>query len=300
VPGAVRVRRAAVVAAAVSVGVIGAHVAGTVRRNTVWRTDETFWSDVVAKSPGSGRALMNYGLSHMRRARFDDARALFDRAAVLLPNYSTLEINRAIVTDRLGDQEAAEQHFQRALALAPNATNSYFFFARWMTERDRGPEAIRMLRRAIELSAGSIAPRALLMKLYFAAGDDEALARLVAETRRLAPDEPTATAFEAGDVPLEAADTTAQAWFNLGFANTGRASHLDAALAYRRAVQLAPNSADYHNNLAWSRGMLGFFEIAVAGFEHALRLQPDNAIARNNLAWARGELARRRDAPSTG
>lgn len=296
--GIVRRANAAVLASLATAAIVTAHVAGSIERNKVWRTDETFWRDVVAKSPGSGRALMNYGLSQMRRARFDEAKSAFDRAATILPSYSTLEINRGIVTARLGDQQAAEGFFKRALSLAPNSASSHFFYARWMAERDRGPDAIPMLRRAIELSTATIAARALLMKLYFASGDDAALAALVAETRGIAPDEPTAAAFAAGGIPLIVADTTAQGYFNVGLAHTGQGNHLDAALAYRVAVRLSPESADYQNNLAWSRGMLGFYELAIAGFEQAVRLRPDDARSRNNLNWAREQLARRRAAPA--
>jgi Flp pilus assembly protein TadD len=239
---------------------------------------------------------MNYGLTHMRRGRFEEARASFDRAAQVLPNYSTLEINRAIVTSRLGDQQGAERHFLRALELQPNSANAHFFYARWMAERDRAPEAIQLLRRAIDLASASIGARSLLMKLYYVAGDDDALAALVAETRRIAPDEATAAAFAAARVPFDVSDTSARGYFNVGLAYTGQENHLDAAVAYRHALRLAPDSADYHNNLAWSRAKLGFFESAVAGFEHALTLRPNDQLARNNLAWARSELAARRGA----
>lgn len=286
-------RRTMVIAVA-ACALIAAHGVGTYQRNKVWATDETFWRDAVAKSPGNGRAHMNYGLTQMRRGRFDEARASFDRAAQILPNYSTLEINRAIVTSRLGDQQQAERYFLRALELQPQSANAHYFYARWMTERDRAPEAIPLLRRTIELSTASIGARSLLMKVYYAAGDDAALQALVEDTRRIAPDEPTALAFAAGSIPVGASDSTAHGYFTVGLAFTGQENHLDAAVVYRYAVQLAPDSADYQNNLAWSRAKLGFFEIAIAGFEHALTLRPGNELARNNLAWARNELAARR------
>jgi Flp pilus assembly protein TadD len=94
-------------------------------------------------------------------------------------------------------------------------------------------------------------------------------------------------------VPVETRDSSAHGYFTLGLAYTAQENQLDAALAYRQAVRLAPDSADYHNNLAWSRAKLGFFESAAAGFQHALRLRPGNALARNNLAWVQGELAAR-------
>ncbi len=40
----------------------------TFQRNKVWKTEETLWYDVVIKSPGNGRGLMNYGNTVGRRS----------------------------------------------------------------------------------------------------------------------------------------------------------------------------------------------------------------------------------------
>ena len=45
------------------------------------------------------------------------------------------------------------------------------------------------------------------------------------------------------------------------------------------------------NNLGWSLGVLGFFDLAVPALERAVVVAPRSALARNNLAWGRAMLA---------
>ena len=88
------------------------------------------------------------------------AKTSFERAATIVPNYSNLEINRGIVEGELGDPVSAEAHFRRALALNPDA-NSHFFYARWLVQQRRGPEALSHLNQATHLSPAFADPRAL-------------------------------------------------------------------------------------------------------------------------------------------
>jgi len=148
----------------VAIIVLAAHLIGTYERNKVWRTEETLWADVVEKSPGNGRAWMNYGLTKMGKGDYAAAKSDFDRAATLVPDYWVLEINRGILAGATGDQVAAEAHFKRALALNPDASSQYFY-ARWLVQRGRTAEAVPHLRKAAELSPAHADAHELLAKI---------------------------------------------------------------------------------------------------------------------------------------
>lgn len=279
--------------AVVTIAATAAEALGTYERNTVYATEETLWRDVVAKSPGNGRAWMNYGLSQMTKGDYVEAKRLFERALVLSPNYGTLEVNLGIASGALGDHVAAERHFQRALQLQPDDPNSHFFYARWLGERQRLAEAIPHLQRTIALSPARIDARHLLMDVYARAGQVDASIALARETLAAAPGDvfaqryantPTVAPAAAGATP-----TTTDEWMNLSLARYQSRDFAGSIAAARQALTLSPNLAEGHNNIAAASAALGKWDDAIVAAREALRLKPDFPLARNNLAWAESE-----------
>jgi tetratricopeptide (TPR) repeat protein len=260
--------------AVVAVVVLFAHLIGTHERNRAWRSEDTLWADVVAKSPGNGRAWMNYGLTRMAKGEYGAARDSFERAATMTPNYSILEINRGIVEGELGDEAAAERHFRRALEINPEA-NAHFFYARWLVQRGRAPEALPHLREALRISNAFAEARALLLRLDAAAGADDEFRALAEETRRIDP---------SWNLP---AWPSYDAAFAESLAAIARSDWLTAAHASREALRHNPRSADAWNNLGGALQKLGFRDDAARAYEQALAIQPDHERARNNLKLLR-------------
>jgi len=274
----------------VAFAVLTAHAAGTYQRNTVWASDETLWADVVEKSPRNGRAWMNYGLSQMSRGRFGRAKQLFEQAEVYNPNYAILETNLAIVTDRLGDAATAEGHFLRSLALAPNYEGGLYFYAQWLVRQGRADEAVPHLRRALELSPAYALPRTVLMNLFYVQRADADLEQLARDTLAIFPDDPAAGAYVDGRTPVTGADGGTQSHYDRGLALTQQSRHLEAAVAYRHALEDEPDSPNVLNNYGWTVDTLGFHEAAMEPLERALAVNPDFTRAANNLAVARRNL----------
>lgn len=270
--------------------VLGGHVVGTYQRNTVWRSAETLWRDVVEKSPANGRAWMNYGLTQMAQGKYAEAKRLFEQAQRYSPNYAHLEVNLAIVTDRLGESAVAEQHFQRALFLQPEFADGHYYYAQWLVQHARAGEGIPHLQRAVALSPGLPYARALLMDLYAAQGAEAVLHALARETLTVLPTDRAAQAYLNGETLTTLDPPNAQHHYNRGVTLTNAGRHLDAALAYRQALRLDPLSADTVNNLGWSLAKLGFYTEAMLVFEQAVRLRPGFTLAENNLAWVRTQI----------
>jgi tetratricopeptide (TPR) repeat protein len=277
----------------VAVAVIAAHAVGTWHRNKVWRNDETLWADVARKSPNNGRGLMNYGLSQMSRGRYVEARDLFNRAAVLLPNYSFLEVNLGVVTNALQNPTEADRHFQRALSLDEKQPVAHRLYAVFLLDHGRGPQAIEHLLRALQLSPGELESRHMLMAIYAARGMNEALRRLLDETLRLASNDPDAVAFARGLAPNNPVRDDYDGWFNLGYAFTRSNRHLDAAPMYRVAIARDSTKEEAWNNLGWTLGRMGFFDEAEQALRRAIELKPSFTLARNNLAWVAVQRSRR-------
>ena len=161
-------RTATAAAAGIALCVYGL---GTVQRNRVWRTDESLWHDVTVKSPENGRGLMNYGVALMARGDYVTARDYYNRAALYTPNYNFLEMNQGIANGALHDDVAAERHFNRAIALGPPQAEAHYFFAQWLAEKSRWPEAAEQLRLAIATNPDYMPARYLQMQIAVDRGD---------------------------------------------------------------------------------------------------------------------------------
>lgn len=228
----------------------------TYRRNQVWRTNETLWADVVAKSPGNSRGLMNYGTALMARADYAGALDYFHRAQLLAPNYSFLAVNIAIAEDAIGHPAEAERNFQQALRWAPTSPVSYTYYARWLWKRQHTAEAFRMVSKALELAPG------------------ENMARDLFETSR--------ADFERRPTPERYLAESLNYYQEEKFA--------DSIMTAQAALSLKPDYAEAWNNIGAAYNALGRYEEAASACEHALSLMPDLKIAENNLRFARARL----------
>ena len=217
--------------------------------------------------------------SKYARADYTTARAYFERAERLTPNYSTLEINLGIVNGALGAHAVAEQHFTRALALSPDAS-SHFYYARWLTEIGRAPDAVPHLRESLVNSPGSLDARHLLMRMLAAQEADPELRRVAADTLAIDPRDGDAAAYSRGASPYGG---TPEQTMASGLAALSARRFGDAAEWFRAGVLADARSADLWNNRGWAQYELGFYGPARASFARALGFDPKHTRAANNL-----------------
>ncbi|MEA2328866.1 MAG: protein O-mannosyl-transferase [Thermoanaerobaculia bacterium] len=270
--GAFLPRRAFAVVVIAAIVTLGA---GTWTRNKVWLTEESLWKDTIEKSPRNGRALFSYGLTQMTKGNYAAAKTYYERAEKMEPAYPPLEINMGIDEGALGNDAAAEQHFQRALAMRDDV-DAHFYYARWLVSAGRAPEAITNLTAATRIDPARAEPRTLLMKLYAAAGNDAERDRLARQAR----------SYDPGDVLVSPCSGDRDC-FEKGLPQIGSKQFLNAALLNREAVRYNPNAADAWTNLGWSLAQLGLDDAAEAAFRRAVELQPGDERAENNLHWLR-------------
>lgn len=227
----------------------------TFQRNKVWKTEESLWHDVVIKSPGNPRGLMNYGNTLMAKGDYNGALDYFHRAQVIAPQYAVLRINLAIAEDATNQSRAAEQDFKEALRLAPSSPDSYTYYARSLLSHSRPQEAHALLRSALELSPSDVNARQLLAQADSQAGN-------------------------------QPATQTAESYLDLSLERYREERYAEAIAACRTALELRPNYAEAWNNIGAAYNKLGRYEEAVAACEQALRYKPDFELARNNLQYA--------------
>ncbi|MEI8088872.1 MAG: tetratricopeptide repeat protein [Opitutaceae bacterium] len=86
--------------------------------------------------------------------------------------------------------------------------------------------------------------------------------------------------------------SAAMAWFNLGDTLAKKGRHDEAIASFRRALELRPNDAPGHNDLACELVVIGQPLAALPLFERALLLRPGYAEVYNNLGNALRSLGR--------
>ena len=258
---------------------------GTWQRNEVWRTEESLWSDVILKSPRNGRGLMNYGLTQLARGESKRALDLFEQALVYYPNYAALEINLGIAHGVLNQDDAAVQHFTRAIQLAPDQYTTHFFYGRWLQQKGRSPEAADQLRQAIALNPDSLDARYLLMDLSARNGAQAEVKQLASAALRRFPSDARSLSYLNGAPPPAMPTQTAEDYLNLSLSHYRDGNFAESIAAARQALKLRPQFAEAYNNIAASLGSMGQWDDAIAAAQQALKLKPDFALARNNLAW---------------
>ena len=267
----------------------GVHV-----RNWVWHDEESLWHDDVLKSPNNGRGLMIYGLSQMGKGNYTDAVSYFERALVLTPNYPTLEINLGVVNGAMADQTtgdvaaartlAAQRHFERAIALAPQADEPHAYYGRWLMQHGRLAEARTQLEAAVTANPLRLLQRDLLISTYEAEGDDAAARQAAQATLAIAPDDAAARALLARPAGVMPAMSAAQ-WINRSLMQYQQGQYAASIVSAQSALKVDPNSAEAWNNIGAAHGAMQQWDEAIHDEQQALRLKPDLTIAQNNLRW---------------
>jgi len=276
---------------------------GTIMRNEVWRTDETLWYDTAQKSPGNGRALMNYGLTQMAKGEYPVARDYFYRAEPSLPFYPLLQINIGIVEGAIGNNVEAEKRFKRAISLGSKLGSPYFYYARWLKRQGRLAESIKNINLSLTFAPEDFIARYLRLDIALEQRDWSTIKSMTAEMLQKTPDDPQTLEYrmkgeegERNDIPnLEQAASSNPTADNLIMLSLGYFRHgrmLECIEAADKAIALNPSSAEAFNNKSAAYSALSRWSESIAAAEKAIEIKPDFQLAKNNLAWAKSELAK--------
>ncbi len=262
---------------------------GTWQRCEVWKTEESLWRDVTVKSPHNGRGLMNYGIALMARGDYTGASSYFDRAAVYLPNYYVLEINRGIVNGGMKNAAGAEDHFHRAIGLAPLEAGPKYYYARWLHDGGRYAQAAEILRAAIAQNPSYVDSYYLLMQDYFDEANAAGVRSVAQEALARFPSDPAARSWL---TRASAVRPTPEAYLNESLAFYQAGKYADCIASARKALDLRPGYSEAWNNIAAAYNAQAMWDQGIQAGEKAVQLDPNNQLAKNNLAWAKSNKAK--------
>ena len=275
--------------------VLGLNAYGVHERNKVWRDEVSLWYDVTVKSPLNGRGLMNYGLAQMGRGNFETALKYYTRAMPMLPTYSYLYINIGIAKGALGMHKEAEDNFRQAIFFAPNAFDSYVFYARYLNENKKYKEARKLAEKALLLNPQSMMTLNVMMETYYNLGLWQELQQTSDRALALLPNDPVALKYAEAAKRKERIeeavnpDTKKQSpeeLLNLSLVYYKVGMYEKCIAAAKQAIELKPDYADAYCNIAAASNKLKRWDDGEAAARKALKIDPDHILAKGNLKWA--------------
>lgn len=225
----------------------------------------------LANEPASAEAEHLLGVSLQALGRLDAADAAFGRALALAPDRTDSHIARALLATQRNDTVAAVAGFQQAVAHDPNQIVVYLSLAQLALGRGDVDEAERQLRVAERINPEHPHLLALHGQALLARGQGEQALSLLNQAMRVAPE-----------------DGLVQGVLGLVLLALGR--HAFAEQALRNALALQPNATALRHALL--RALLGQQRNDEAADEVGILLRetPGDAAA---LAL-QGELSRQR------
>ncbi len=179
----------------------------TIERNRVWKDEITLWTDAAKKSPNKVRVLNNrafafysagrleeaekmyiellrrfpdypYGYNNLgtiyeKKGQLDKALAAYKKAVSLRPHNPILRTKLALLYEKLGLLDKAGQELKTAYNISPENTQIITLYASNLAKQHRCNDAIKLARRAIDLSRKNHLAYYIMGYCYSLSGDKE-------------------------------------------------------------------------------------------------------------------------------
>jgi protein O-mannosyl-transferase len=203
-----------------------------------WKNDFTLFSHALAVTKGNYTAYNNLGYFFERAGRRNDAKAYYQKALELYPNYAYAHYNLGLLLTDMGRTDEAMAHFQKALECNPDYAKAHNNLGLLLAKMGRTDEALVHYRKAFECNPNRAEAHNILGALLDMMGrNDEAL-----DHYRKA---------------LECNPNYDEAHNNLGL-RLAKMGRTDEALDhFLKALAINPNNGDAQYNLGALLDMMG-------------------------------------------
>ena len=240
----------------------------------VWRGRLSLWTTAVSRSPRVAQARANLGRAYFEARRPAQAAAQFLQAGMLMPDDARLHSDLGAACEAMGRLDDAAAAYRRAIALKPVYPHALRHLVRILVGRGELDEAQRVTREMLARDPDYVDIQRVHAGVLRRRGRfDEALAmyeKIVAADPRDA-----LSLVHAGDIHRARGDTARAMEF------------------HRRAITVAPCSAEAHHALGVDLAEAKRFDEAIGAFRRALAADPARVVSRRHLArllFLRGEM----------
>ncbi|MGB8468093.1 MAG: tetratricopeptide repeat protein [Candidatus Babeliales bacterium] len=121
-------------------------------RNTVWRTPQEFWMNIIQNAPHKARAYNNLGYAYAQQGNMQEAIPLYKKAIRMDPYYADARLNLAVCFAALHQVPRAMRILRKAIDLNPYCHEAYNNLATYYMQEKNYDEAKRLLATALELN----------------------------------------------------------------------------------------------------------------------------------------------------
>jgi tetratricopeptide (TPR) repeat protein len=239
----------------------------TIRRNTDWRDELTFYQRTLRYAPYSWRVHYNFGNAYFKKGLYEKAMGEYMEAIMLRPDYVKAHYNLGDTYYEKGLYNEAINEFKKAIKLKPdhfkahcNLGNSYYSIGLF-------DEAIREYKGALLLEPNSDGIHNNLGLVYEKKG-------LLNE------------AIDEYKEAIKSNPDSAKTHNNLGIVYTKKGLYDKAVDEYKEVLRLDQNFSEAHNNLGIIYTKEGLYDKAVDEYKDALKINPDFTDAYNGLGIA--------------
>jgi len=247
------------------------------QRAWAYESQETLWTDTLAKNPSCWVGHGNLGEALLRKGQVDKAMAQLKTALEINPNYIEAHSNLGAALLQKGQMDDAIAQWQRALEINPNYIEARNNLGFALLQKGQVDEAIAHYQKALTINPNLAEVHNNLGAALLQKGQvDEAIFHYQ-------------KALEINPNDVEAHNKVGIALYQKG--------QVDEAIAhFQKALEINPDYSAAHNSLGIALYQKGRVDEAIAQFQEAVRLDPDNTNAKNNLVKVEAGPARK--APS--
>jgi predicted O-linked N-acetylglucosamine transferase (SPINDLY family) len=249
-------------------------------------------------SSGQSVTHKEHGDAHLLKGNLEEAKACYQQAIALNPNYAKACSNLGFVFKEQGNFGDAERCLKTALSIDPKIADAHYMLGTIFQTQDKLEDTLYHFRKALEFEPEhNFAYRDLYYVLFLHGQIEQArevivrgiahypnfadyhfyLGNLYAHTRefdRAAACYETALAIQSDYV---------DAHFNLGMVLFHSQRLSEAEASFRRVIQINHDHAEAHYNLGNILRDLGRLDDAEASYRQATLIKPDHADAQLNL-----------------
>src|SRR3989344_8181413 len=160
----------------------------TYKRNAVYSSEISLWTDVVKKAPLNPRAALHLANAYLNVGRPEIAQVILKKTIEITPNYVDSYSNLGVVLAQSGKYEEAEKYLNRALVLEPKFEQARYNMGLIMLIQRKYQEAEANFLAVIKINPDSADAYEKLGVIYFESEDFDKSRQMFEEALRIQPD----------------------------------------------------------------------------------------------------------------